>query len=174
MCGCRDTPESAIASAESLGLTGCLGHRHYFIGREWVLGQEFWQDNISTNTTCTHCFRSLHRSVTLKHLALVFKKRCIPSHRIWEPCVCACAFWVDLPSGQEPFWNRGQEKRRHGSLWKHSPDNQSHVSQASVALFSAGCQLLSGLEMCFLWATSTRWKDDSPPQPSPSLGSHRL
>lgn len=47
------------------------------------------------------------------------------------------------------------------------PDNQNHVSQANVALFSAGYQLLSGLEMCFPWASSTSWKDDSHPPPLP-------
>lgn len=61
-------------------------------------------------------------------------------------------------------------KKREGILAseKHSPYNQYQVAQANVALFSAGCPLLSGLEMCFLWATSTRWKDDSLLLPPPS------
>lgn len=32
MCMCTDTTERTAASAESLGLWGCLGHCHYFIG----------------------------------------------------------------------------------------------------------------------------------------------
>lgn len=69
-----------------------------------------------------------------------------------------------------------KKKKDISASEKHSPDNQYQVSQASVALFSAGCLLLPGLEMCFLWATSTRWKDDSLllPHLSPIPGSHRL
>lgn len=35
MCRFTHTTECTMASAESLRLWGCLGHRHYFIGKEY-------------------------------------------------------------------------------------------------------------------------------------------
>ena len=115
------------------------------------------------NTTCAQCFKGPRRTVPLKHLALVLREvhPIDPGTPVSGSVLFRWLYHLDRSLSEI------RAKQRRGILvFETLPDNQNHVSQTHIALFSAGCQMLSG----FLQATSTRWKDDSFPLPAPPQG----